>query len=166
MSSLLVGWVEIGCNVCGAAGLLGFQGPAFGCASGFLFSYVLYHCQLLSLSLHSMSWEKFLPLRVFACCFAVGILLVVSIRVGTHRSADISWLTQVWCTTWPAVRTFISNLPLFGHLRGVCCLIDDGMSLADAALPSASGSREIIAARRDEALAQQHLPHFEESTIA
>lgn len=113
------------------------------------------------LSLHLMSWEKRLPLWVFASCFAVGILLVVSIRIGTHRSADMTWLTQVWCTTWPAVRTSISNLTLFGHLRGICCLIDDGMSLADAALPSASGLRQIMAARRDEALVQQHLPHFE-----
>jgi hypothetical protein len=42
----LVGRVEKGCNVCGAAGLWGLA-VAFGL--WFLFSYVLYHCQLVFL---------------------------------------------------------------------------------------------------------------------
>jgi hypothetical protein len=113
--SWFVGWGEKGCNVCGAAGLRGFLGPGgLAVLLGFLFSYVLYHCQICLLFAF-MSWETFLPLKLFASCCSRHYLS--GLNMAMHCCVDLTWLAKWWCNMLPAVCTTVPALVVLQYSR-------------------------------------------------
>ena len=70
-----------------------FWDLGFGCALGFLFSYVLYHCQIFCFSLHA--GESILRLRLLGGSSAH--VSVPSWRVARALHTDMAWLVKWWC---------------------------------------------------------------------
>ena len=161
----LVGWVEKGCNTCGAAGLLGFFWDL--AAVWLCFGLLLIFVRFIPLSDFSVSLciigveDKLLRSRPSADSFHSDCSRF-GLSVEGHAPSYGCGMARGMLAQDTAYDTSVPFLPLW------LCQSQRALLLLprDVAVPSPPGPRQSLVAHQDEVLSQQDLAHFGGSIIA